>query len=312
MDSDMSGGMVKVMVPASTANLGPGFDVLGVALNLYTEISMEFIKDGLEIFVEGEGVEDIENDQNNLVYKSAEVIFKKIGVFNKGLRIKIKNEIPLGRGLGSSAAAIVGGLLAANELTGRVLKREEILDLAASIEGHADNVTAALNGGLNVSIFDKNKVYYARKALEDDIDFLAFVPQEMVRTEIARKVLPEKVDFNDAVFNTGRTAFLVSVLIEKKYELLKIATQDMLHQKYRAKLVPFMEDCFEKALMAGAYAAFLSGAGPTIMAISSPENSERVLKEVGKIYEEKGLSYRAYRLKCENNGAQVLKAPSFV
>jgi len=312
MDSDMSGVMVKIMVPASTANLGPGFDVLGVALNLYTEITMEFIRDGLEIYAEGEGVEYIENDRNNLVYKSAEMLLKKIGIFNKGLRIKIKNEIPLGRGLGSSAAAIVGGLLAANELAGRILKREEILDLAASIEGHADNVTAALNGGLNISIFEGNKVYYAKKLLEEDIVFLAFVPQEMVKTEVARKVLPEKVDFKDAVFNTGRAAFLVSILTEKRYELLKIATQDMLHQKYRSKLVPFMEEIFEKALSAGAYAAFLSGAGPTIMALSSPENAERVSKEVGKVYEERGLLYRAYKLKCDNNGAQVLKAPSFV
>ncbi len=261
MDSDM----VQVRIPASSANLGPGFDCIGVALNLYTEISMGFIEKGLIIEVSGEDYKEIETTENNLVYKAAKIIFEKTETQYKGLKIEIKNGIPIGSGLGSSAAAIIGGMLAANELAGGILTHEEILNLAASMEGHADNVGPALNGGLNVTVFDGVNTYYVKKELENDLTFIAFTPKKVLKTEIARNILPPKIDFKDAVFNTGRSSLLTAALFSGRYDLLKIASQDMLHQKYRSKLIPEMYACFEKSLEAGAYSAFLSGAGPTIM-----------------------------------------------
>ncbi|HHW57147.1 MAG TPA: homoserine kinase [Clostridia bacterium] len=304
----MESDMVKVRVPASSANLGPGFDCIGVALNLYTEISMGFTKEGLFIEVYGEGASDIEKDENNLVFKAAKKVWEEIGADFKGLKIEIHNGIPLGSGLGSSAAAIVGGMVAANELAGGILSQEEILNLAASMEGHADNVAPALNGGLNITVFDGKTVYYIKKELEEELKFIAFTPKKILKTEIARKVLPEKIDFKDAVFNTGRSSLLVAALFSDRYDLLKIASQDMLHQKYRSKLIPEMYSCFDKALEAGAYSVFLSGAGPTIMAIASIDNAKKVAKEVATVYERDNIDYKIYELRCENNGAQVIKA----
>ncbi|ABY93572.1 homoserine kinase [Thermoanaerobacter sp. X514] len=304
----MESDMVKVKVPASSANLGPGFDSIGVALNLYTEISMGFIEEGLLIEVSGEDYKEIETTENNLVYKAAKKVFEKTETQYEGLKIEIRNGIPVGAGLGSSAAAIIGGMLAANELAGGILTHKEILDLAASMEGHADNVAPALNGGLNVTVFDGNTTYYVKKELEEELKFIAFTPKKLLKTEIARNILPQKIDFKDAVFNTGRSSLLTAALFSGRYDLLKIASQDMLHQKYRSKLIPEMYACFEKALEAGAYSVFLSGAGPTIMAICPEEKVKRVVYEVSKVYIDRGIDYRVYKLHCENNGAQVLKA----
>ncbi|AIS53465.1 homoserine kinase ThrB [Thermoanaerobacter kivui] len=303
----MESDMVKVRIPASSANLGPGFDCIGVALNLYTEISMGFIEEGLLIEVSGEDYKEIETTEDNLVYKAAKRVFEKTETQYEGLKIEIRNGIPIGSGLGSSAAAIIGGMLAANELAGGILTHEEILDLAASMEGHADNVAPALNGGLNVTVFDGNTTYYVKKELEEELKFIAFTPKKLLKTEIARSMLPQKIDFKDAVFNAGRSSLLTAALFSGRYDLLKIASQDMLHQKYRSKLIPEMHACFEKALEAGAYSVFLSGAGPTIMAICSEDKVDTVVEGVGSVYTSMEIDYRVYKLHCENNGAQVSK-----
>lgn len=303
MDSDM----VFVRVPASSANLGPGFDCLGVALNLYSEVVMGFIDEGLIIDVLGEGHIDIEKNEDNLVYKAAKKVFDKANVNYKGLKIKIKNDIPLGSGLGSSAAAIIGGMLAANELAGNFFTYKEILNLASSMEGHADNVSPALNGGFNVAAFDGINTYYIKKELQNDINFVAFTPNRILKTEIARELLPGKIDFKDAVFNTGRASLLTAAFLSGDYSMLKVASEDMLHQKYRVVLIPEMYECFNVALNCGAYSAFLSGAGPTIMAVCPEGNIGKVVKGVGSVYENMDISYRTYKLKCDNNGAYVSK-----
>ena len=303
----MVSDMVRVRVPASSANLGPGFDCIGVALNLYTEISMGFVEDGLLIEVLGEDYKDIEKNQDNLVYRAAKKVFEKTQTDYTGLNIKIKVGIPLGSGLGSSASAIIGGMVAANELIGNPLRDDEILNLAASMEGHADNVGPALLGGLNIMAFDGAVTYYIRKELDEDLKFVAFTPNRVLKTETARNVLPAKVDFKDAVFNTGRSSLLAAALFSEEYGLLKIASQDVLHQKYRSKLIPEMYKCFDKALECGAYFAFLSGAGPTIMAVCSEESADKVVEGVGSVYKSMEIDYRVYKLKCDNKGAHIIK-----
>ncbi|MGB9679536.1 MAG: homoserine kinase [Minisyncoccia bacterium] len=306
MESDMT---VKVRVPASSANLGPGFDCMGVALNLYTEISLSIINDGLIIEVSGEGHKEIEKDEENLVYKAVSKIFQKAQVPLKGLKIQIKNGIPLKSGLGSSAAAIIGGMMGANELLGGFFTKDEILNIAAVMEGHADNVGPALNGGLNITAVDGDYAYYVKKELDNNLHFIAFTPQKGLKTEIARNILPEKIDFKDGVFNTGRASLLTAAFLTQNYELLKVASLDRLHQQYRSALIPEMYQCFDKAMSAGAYSAFLSGAGPTIMALSCIDKDDEIINEVGNVYVSKNIPYRVYKLYCENKGTQILKTP---
>lgn len=191
----MESDMVKVKVPASSANLGPGFDSIGVALNLYTEISMGFIEEGLLIEVSGEDYKEIETTENNLVYKAAKKVFEKTETQYEGLKIEIRNGIPVGAGLGSSAAAIIGGMLAANELAGGILTHKEILDLAASMEGHADNVAPALNGGLNVTVFDGNTTYYVKKRIRRRIKIYCLYSQKTFKNRDCKKYIAPKNRF---------------------------------------------------------------------------------------------------------------------
>ncbi|HHV73325.1 MAG TPA: homoserine kinase [Thermoanaerobacterium sp.] len=297
---------VCVRVPASTANLGPGFDCLGIALNLYNEIYMEIKGHKLEIDVEGEGILNIDRNEENLVYKAAKKVFDKANISVDGLYIKSKNGIPTGSGLGSSAAAIVGGLVAANALIGSPLSRDELLDIASSMEGHADNVSPALNGGFNVATFDGKKTYFVKKELDDNIAFLAFYPKRELLTSKARGVLPSIIEFRSAVFNVGRSSLFTASIFSGRYDLLKYASQDMLHQVYRKEFIPEMYYVIEKALDNGAYASFLSGAGPTMMVMADVSVADKVRESVKKVYEEKNIKCRIYELKCDNTGAKIL------
>ncbi|AEF18263.1 Homoserine kinase [Thermoanaerobacterium xylanolyticum LX-11] len=297
---------VCVRVPASTANLGPGFDCLGIALNLYNEIYMEIKGHKLEIDVEGEGILNIERNEENLIYKAAKKIFDKANISVDGLYIKSKNGIPTGSGLGSSAAAIIGGLVAANALIGSPVSRDEILDIASSMEGHADNVSPALNGGFNVATFDGKKTYFVKKELDDHIAFLAFYPKRELLTSKARGVLPSIIEFRSAVFNVGRSSLFTASIFSGRYDLLKYASQDMLHQVYRKEFIKEMYYVIEEALDKGAYAAFLSGAGPTMMAMVDKSALSHVEEAIKKVYEDRGIECSVYKLKCDNDGATII------
>lgn len=294
--------MVKVRVPATSANMGPGFDSLGLALGLYNYVTAEEIEKGLEINILDESSRFLPKDERNLIYRCMCRVFDKVGYTPSGLRLTLQNNVPVTRGLGSSSAGIVGGLLAANLLSGEKLTRDELLDMAVEIEGHADNVAPAILGGFTVSVFQKGRLSYVQHNLNDDLRFAAFIPGFPVATRKARAVLPRVVPHKDAVYNTGHSALLAASLISGKYENIRPAIGDRLHQGYRKPLVPEMDEIFDLCYRSGALGVYLSGAGPTVMAIIRAENRD-FLPTVSRVLNKKMKNWRLEVLKPDNMGA---------
>jgi len=297
--------MIYVRVPATSANLGPGFDCLGLALNLYNKISVAYT-DSFYIKLAGSYPNQIPADENNLVWKTMCYLWKQAGFSIPKVSLILENNIPPARGLGSSSAAIVGGLLLANTLAGSPFSKDELLQMAYELEGHPDNVTPALFGGITLSI-PTNKGIIPR-VLVDSPEFraLAIVPDFLLKTNKARMVLSSEVTRQDAVFNISHVALLVDAFLRKDYKLLKEAMQDRLHQTQRASLIPGMSEALESALEAGAYGAALSGSGPTLLALIPPEAEDLVSAAMVKIFESHGLSAQAFSLEIDPHGAQVI------
>ncbi len=299
------GRRIRVRVPASTANLGSGFDVLGLALGLYNTIEVEAIAQGVELTVEGEGAERLQKvGERSLVLRAARATFDYLGVTPPGLKIHLKNAIPLKRGLGSSGTACLGGIVAAAELSGRSLSREEILRLALPLEGHPDNITPSLVGGLTATCLSGAEVKYVKIPIPDAIKVVAVIPEMELGTAEARRALPGQVPLADAVHNVGRAALLVAAMVAGDLSLLDEATRDRLHQPYRAKLIPGMEEVLKAARRAGALAAFLSGAGSTVVALADRE-AETVGKEMAEIWAESGMRAEVKVLAIEHEGVQL-------
>jgi len=232
--------------------MGPGFDTLGMALKLYNIVEFEEVGFGLQIEAEGDSLEKIPRDQSNIVYVAASRLFRQVGYKPKGLKIKIINNIPLGRGLGSSASAIVGGLVAANIHSGSKLNEKELVNLAADIEGHPDNVVPALVGGVVIAAKADGEVKYTKIEPPPRLKCVVAIPDFVLPTKMAREVLPQSVSMSDAVYNIGRTALLVAAFIKQDMTLLSAAMDDRIHQPYRANLVPGMKRVFAAAKLAGA------------------------------------------------------------
>ena len=259
---------VTVRVPATTANLGPGFDCLGIALELWNSVRIE-VSTSPKVRILGQGSFTLSPAVDNLVYRSAQALFREAGEDPQPLSILCTNQIPLARGLGSSAAAIVGGLMAANELSSQPLTQQCLLHLAVSLEGHADNVTPALLGGCQVVVRDGDSVISDTVPLPPDLTTIIFVPDAPMSTQEARSILPRTVSREDAVYNLGRVALLVNALSSGHLENLRVATQDQLHQPARENIFPAMKYVFRSALDAGALGVFLSGGGSSIMALAT-------------------------------------------
>lgn len=266
------GKKIIVKVPATTANLGPGFDVLGMALNLYNTVVLEEIEDDCHIIdVKGEGEALLPRDSGNLAARAVSFLLQRAGYSDYGFKLYLENQIPLMSGLGSSAAAIIGGLVAANALSGSPFSDRDILQMAVEIEGHPDNVAAALLGGVVIVTKDEESYIYSRLIPKEGLRITAIIPDFSVSTADARSILPEKVPLQDAVYNLGRISLLLTALREGDWDLLRVALRDRLHQPYRCRLVPGLAEVFETALESGAYGAFLSGAGPTVVVFSPPD-----------------------------------------
>ena len=265
---------IRVRVPATTANLGPGFDCLGMALDLWNEVQLQ-LGGGPAVSIQGQGAAELPTDSSNLVYRAIEHFFTQLGLELPGLRLRCLNKIPLKRGLGSSAAAIVGGLVAANHLLPHIaesatgsLPTEKLLDLAVQLEGHPDNVAAALLGGIQLVTREGNLLMSAPVPVPAEIHSVLFIPEVTIPTDKARAVLPDSVSREDAVYNIGRVGLLVNALATGRLDDLPFATQDKLHQPYRQGLFPAMKVIFAAARNAGALGVFLSGSGSTILAIT--------------------------------------------
>ena len=291
--------MIKVTVPATSANLGPGFDSLGLALDIYNTYKVEELEEGLVI----EGCDMEYANEDNLTYQAMIKCFKKIGYKHKGIKIVIESDVPVARGLGSSATCIVGGLVAANEISGRKLSKDELLDIATEMEGHPDNVAPALLGGMVASVYE-DQVYYSKINIASGIKFLALIPDFELSTKKSRSILPKVIPHSDAVFNVGRAALMVSALQNGEFDLLKVAGQDKLHQHYRGTLIEGYEDILKKSLELDAKCVFLSGAGPTILVAVDEDDSEIKigLKEFLNDFKNK---WYIKELKIDQDGAKV-------
>lgn len=292
--------MIEVTVPATTANIGPGFDCLGMALNLYTNVTFEETEKDLTI----EGCQPEYQNEDNLIYQSMLGIFKRTGYKHKGIKITINSDIPISRGLGSSAACILAGIMGANEMADAQLTKQQILKIATRIEGHPDNVTPALFGGMIVSVYDNDEVYFSRIPLNDSVDFYALIPDFTLSTSEARSVLPKQIPFNDATFNVGRVALMVASFFNGSLDLLNVSIKDRLHQKYRGALIHEYETIMEKLDDLQIKGAFLSGAGPTIIAIVN-KNDNMTEPAIVNILQNLENRWTFKKLCTETNGAIV-------
>ncbi|HXA41952.1 MAG TPA: homoserine kinase [Candidatus Solibacter sp.] len=300
---------VRVSVPATSANLGPGFDVLGLALDLVDVFEVWETGTDVSIEVDGEGAGTVPTDRSNLFHMTLQKYFDAAGYETRGLRIREHNRIPLARGLGSSAATIVGALVAARAVSGSPIDDDRLLDMAVSLEGHPDNVAAALRGGFVMVADEGDGRYLARDlAWSDRLGAALFIPDLLVATESARQVLPEQYSRADAVHNLGRLAMLLAAIGEARIEDLRIATQDRLHQPYRSSLVPGLAEMIAAANEAGAGGAFLSGAGPTVLALHDRTVEglgDRVAAAMAGVASGFGLHGRTLVLDLRSRGAEV-------
>lgn len=275
---------IRVKVPASTSNLGPGFDTLGLALELFNEIEIHVIGKKLDLEIEGEGDKELPQGPRNLFIQAMDLVFKSVGKPRpKGLKVRMMNRIPLARGLGSSAATIVGGLLAAQKICHKSLSENEILQLALKLEEHPDNLVPALVGGLSLSILEEGKVFFLGLPIPLGLQVVMIVPEIKLSTKKARKVLPKTIPFSDAVFNLGRSSLLTAALIAGRYDLLGLAVKDKLHQPYRFALSKEMKKIFEIASQVGGCGTVVSGAGPSVLTFVNqhlnPYDAARTLSE---------------------------------
>ena len=294
---------IKVSVPATSANVGSGFDALGLAVTLYNTVTFEE-SDKLDISA-ADGTR-IPRGESNLVYRSARVVYDQLGIPMKGLRITQKNTIPMARGLGSSSACIVAGILGANALLGNKLTRRQMLTLATSIEGHPDNVAPAMLGGFVTSVIDEGQIYSVKKEIDTELAFAAFVPDFRLLTSKARAALPAMVSHKDAVYNLSRAALATAAFCDGNYALLDVATKDVLHQQYRLPLITGGDEVFELAQDLGALAVYISGAGPTIMAVVHKDDTEFFDRAEAALAADGPLHhFTVHRLLADNVGAVV-------
>jgi homoserine kinase len=280
---------VVVRVPATSANLGPGFDSLGLALDLHDEVEVALTEQaGVTIDVEGAGAGELDLGEGHLIVRTLRTTFERMGAPQPaGLRLRCVNRIPHARGLGSSSAAICAGILAARALAGpahavRDLSDDEAFALATELEGHPDNVAPCLRGGLTIAWTDQSGAPHVVKlAPHEDIRPVVLIPDFRLSTEEARGLLPKDVPHADAAANSGRAALLIAALIQRPEPgLLLAATEDRLHQNYRAPAMPLTADLVQRLRTIGV-PAVVSGAGPTVLAFSTPDSQDLIAPEVG-------------------------------
>ena len=296
---------IRVRIPATTTNLGSGFDCLGLALSLYNTVELEVGDGKTTVTVKGEGEEELHKPESNWVLLGIRKLYQKIGKHCPTLHLTLINKIPFSRGLGSSAAAYLGGLVSANLLSGKKLSNEEILELAVDREGHPDNVIPAYTGGLVISCRTKEKTLWIKCEKPKIPKMLVIIPDLPMGTSESRRILPKKVPFEDAVHNLTRTALLVGALNENRWDLLRNAMEDKLHQQYRDTKHKLFARSITAAYKAGALGAAMSGSGSSILAFV-PNKNTKVGPVIQRIFAEQKIPVRILPLKVDNRGLTVL------
>ncbi|MBI4241283.1 MAG: homoserine kinase [Candidatus Rokubacteria bacterium] len=292
---------VRVRVPATSANLGPGFDALALALALHNEVVLE-PADSVTVEIKGEGTDRLDRGGDNLVVRGARAVYERARRPFTGLKASCVNRIPVSRGLGSSAAAWLSGIMGANALLGEPLDRHALLDLAATREGHPDNVAAALLGGLTVACWNDGSVVAVSLPVPPEIRWVLLIPELEGSTAEARAVLPASVPRADAVFNLQRIGLFLGGLQARRSDLLAVAMDDRLHQPYRRQLFPWMEEVAAAARAAGAVGCVLSGAGPSLLA-AAPSSAEAVAQAMERALARAGVRGTARALEVDRAGA---------
>lgn len=297
--------MIRVKIPATSANLGPGFDCLGLALQLHNTITVETNRP-FKISLAGSYSDGISTDENNLVWRTMCHLWKLIHYPTPSVALTLENHIPPARGLGSSSAAIVGGLVAANSLADSPYSKHQLLQVANALEGHPDNVTPALYGGVTLSIPTEDGILPRVLARSPKLRAVVVIPDLLLKTEKARGILPPHVSRNEAVFNISHAGLLIESFIREEYSFLKEGMRDVLHQNQRAVLIPGLLDTLEAALQAGAYGAALSGSGPTLLALTEPKLESKVAQKMLDVFKKHDVPSESYALDIDSDGAKVI------
>ncbi|MEP7135058.1 MAG: homoserine kinase [Chloroflexota bacterium] len=294
---------ILIKVPATSANLGPGFDALGLALDLWNETTVTLAIE-FSMRIKGEGADVLSTDKNNLIIRAAQKLAEYAGCSLPPFHADCTNAIPLSSGLGSSAAATLTGLLAGNALTGNPLLKEEILSLACEMEGHPDNVAPALMGGLVVSTMDNDKVIARQIPVETAMSITIALPDFHLPTKEARAALPAQVSMKDAVHNISRAVLVTEAFRNGDMDLLGKSMTDTLHQPYRLPLIPGAQSAMDAAKEAGAAAVALSGAGPSLIAFASKAEAG-IGESMKRAFEAAGLQARIFNLGVSSRGAEI-------
>jgi homoserine kinase len=295
---------LRVQVPATAANLGPGFDALALALNLHNEVIVEVTEEKLEIQVEGEGEGHLPTDASNMIARAAYRFFRAAGTTPPGMRIRSINRIPQSSGLGSSAAAIICGLMVADTITESRKTRAKLLEMAWDMEGHADNVAAAIFGGLTIVGQSSNSLMTAQVPIAR-MRFAVVVPKIKMSTNRMRDSLPRNVTLHDAALNLGRMGLLVEAFRQGDFDLLSHAAEDRLHEPYRIPQIPGFAEARLAGLEAGAAAVTLSGAGPGLIAFA-PDSHESIADAMADVFDSYDLASHKFVLDPELQGARLL------
>ena len=297
--------MIHIRIPATSANMGPGFDSIGIAVKLYNHIWVEEIPEGLIVEVKRKQEIAVPKDETNLIYQTMKYFYDQKGLKMPGIKIIQEDFIPMVRGLGSSAACIVGGLFAANALAGNIAGKEELAQMAAKLEGHPDNSNPAIFGSMVVGAQDEKEMNHVRLELPDDLLFATMVPDFPVSTHDSRRVLPDAYSRGEMVFNASRAALLVASMMTGKYENFDMAMEDCVHQPYRAQLIPGMNEIFAHAKEFGAVASYLSGAGSTLMAMVTKEKAEAFEEKMSEYLSTLAHNWKLNLLEADMQGVLV-------
>lgn len=301
--------MIHIKVPATSANMGSGFDSIGVAVKLYNNIWIEEIDKNLPLSIKIKKEQEIEipTNEENLIYQTIVYFFNEINKPMPQVSIIQEDYVPMVRGLGSSATCIIGGLMAGNALAGYPCNKEELAKMATKLEGHPDNVVPAIYGNMVVGVMEKEDLKFVHIDIDTDLVFATMIPDFPVSTKDARDVLPDTYTREDMIYNSSRTALLVGSMLTKNYANLKVAVGDKIHQPYRKILIPNMEEILDNSIEFGGVASYLSGAGSTLMAIVEKDKSKEFEEKMNDYLRSLPNNWKLLMLQSDTQGAVYIE-----